>query len=53
MEIAGAIKALLDNPPKREELRRNAKLFVQHAFSPDRVSKQLIAEYRKILNREQ
>jgi glycosyltransferase involved in cell wall biosynthesis len=52
-EIARAIGELLDNSSTREELRRNAKLFAQRAFSPERVSEQLVAEYRKILNRGQ
>ena len=50
-EIARAIKELLENSSRRDELGRNGKLFAQRSFSPQRVSEQLVSEYRKILNR--
>jgi glycosyltransferase involved in cell wall biosynthesis len=50
MEIARAIKQLLKDPPARETLSRNGKQFAQRSFSTERVSEQLVSEYRKILN---
>jgi glycosyltransferase involved in cell wall biosynthesis len=49
-EIARAIKQLLKDPPARETLSRNGKQFAQRSFSTERVSEQLVSEYRKILN---
>jgi glycosyltransferase involved in cell wall biosynthesis len=48
--FAAAMKQLLGNPSRREELARNAKLFARHAFSSERVSELLVSEYHKILN---
>lgn len=50
LEIAAAIKQLLDDPVKREELGRNGKGFARRSFSPEHISEQLVEEYRKILN---
>lgn len=50
MEIARAIKQLLKDPSARETLGRNGKQFAQRSFSTERVSEQLVSEYRKILN---
>ena len=49
--IARAIKELLENSSRRDELGRNGKVFAERSFSPQRVSEQLVSEYRKILNR--
>ena len=50
MEIALAVKQLLGNSPMREELGRNGKLFAERSYSLERISEQLVSEYRKILN---
>ena len=50
-EIACGIKILLADPAKREELSRNARVFAEREFSPERISEQLVSEYRKILSR--
>ena len=49
-EIAGAIRKLLKDPSVRAELGRNASLFARRSFSAERISEQLMSEYRKILN---
>lgn len=49
MEIAAAIRQLLKDSGRREELGRNAKLFAEGSYSMEQISAQLVSEYRKIL----